>query len=47
METQKIPNSQQSWEKRTELEESPFLILDCTTQLQSSGHYGAGTETER
>ena len=36
----------QSWERRTELEESGCLISDYTTKLQSSKQYGSGTKTE-
>ena len=35
-----------SWERRMELEESPFLISDYITKLQSSREYGTGTKTE-
>ena len=46
VETQKTPNSQNSLEKRMELEESTFLASDYTTKLQSSRQYGTGTKTE-
>ena len=36
----------QSWERKTELEESTFLTSDYTTKLQSSIQYGTGTKTE-
>ena len=44
METQKTPNSQNSLEKRMELEESTFLASDYTTKLQSSRQYGTDTK---
>ena len=46
VETQKTPNSQNSLEKRMELEESIFLASDYTTKLQSSRQNGTGTKTE-
>ena len=45
METQETPNSQNSLEKRMELEESTFLTSDYTTKLHSSRQYGTGTKT--
>ena len=44
VETQKTPNSQNSLEKRMELEESTFLASDYTTKLQSSRQYGTDTK---
>ena len=46
VETQKTPNSQNSLEKRMELEESIFLASDYTTKLQSSRQYGTGTKNK-
>ena len=48
METQKILDRQSSLEekKKTDLEESGSLTSDYAIKLQSSGHYGTGTETE-
>ena len=47
METQKIPNSQRSLEKKKmELEASNFLTSDYTTKLQLSRQYGTSTKPE-
>ena len=43
METQDPEYTNQSWERRTELEKSNFLTSDFTTKLQSSRQYGTGT----
>ena len=40
------PNRQILRKKKMELEESGSLTSDYTTKLQSSKHYGTGTETE-
>ena len=37
----------QSWERKTELEESTFLTSDYTTKLQSSIHYGLGKKKKK
>ena len=36
----------QSWERKTELEESGSLTSDYTTKLQSSKQYGTTTKTD-
>ena len=38
--------SKQSWERKTELEESGARTSDYTTKLQSSKQYGTGTKRE-
>ena len=44
--TEDPKSPKQSWERRTELEESAFLASGYIAKLQSSGHYGTGTKTE-
>ena len=48
MKTQNTTNSQSNLKggKKMDLEESVSLILDYTTKLQSSKHYGTGTKTK-